>query len=305
MKLGCFSLPQLLERGYDFDYPFSEFNNNILIVGSSGSGKSYLGKKIFDEVKPKLTFIYKEDGVYSDFVRVSDCRPDISVNPLEFINSFNDCLNISSTGFMASQIMPLLSSSVGSHKGVVNLIRGLKDDMRASEKVNNITYGIYNYILQLVSLYYPSPKNAFSSIPDGTVLSFDGMSDVEQVFFSDFILRSVYHNLHDDVILIDEIHRLKGLSDGILGRVVREVRSRGALVGITQSISDLSDDLVNNFGSIFQFHSFHFEDLEKLRHISVSLPDFVVLLKRGYFIELQEFNELRMKSFERAYRVVD
>jgi len=84
---------------------------------------------------------------------------------------------------MASQIMLLLFSSLVSHKNAVNVFCGLKDFLKNSKKRDNISYGIFNYILQMLSLYYPDPKKAVSSLPDGSVLSFDGMSDAEQDLF--------------------------------------------------------------------------------------------------------------------------
>jgi len=282
----------------------TKFNRNILIVGSSGSGKSFLGRILRNQLKPRLTLIYKEDNTYSDVVHVSDFRPDISVNPLEFLNSFNDSLDISSSGFMASQVMPLLASEVASHKNVANLMRGLKNDMSPKKsKLDVISFGLYSFIKQRLDLYYPDLKDVVSSLPSGSVLSFDGMSDDEQVFFSDYILRSAYRDLRDEVIFIDEVHRLKGLSNGVLGRIVREIRSRGALVGITQSLSDLPDSLINNFGTIYHFRSIHFRDLQKLAMLDPDLPVLVKDLNPHEFTEIQTFSEENKGGFQWIYTV--
>jgi len=103
--------------------------------------------------------------------------------------------------------------------------------------------------------------------------------------------------------MIDEIHRLKQLNNGIISEIVREIRYKGYIIGITQSLSDLPDDLINNFGSIFQFRSIHFKDIEKLKIIDEELPDTVMHLKPHEFIELNKYKEEIKEGYKSIYEV--
>jgi len=296
-----------------------EFNRNILIVGTSGSGKTFLGKILRKEKQPELTFIYKEDDNYTDPTRINEYRQNITPNldKNSFIDAFIETQNLSEIGIMGSSLTTALYSIYGSGN-----LEDIKKKIRIKLlKKNNIENSIYNYIYGKLSLYYPEEKiknqkqlkgeiqkesteiEKIRINKENNLLSFSGMTQEEQIFFSDYLLRILMKSQEIQGIMIDEIHRLRQLNSGIISEIVREIRYKGYIIGITQSLSDLPDDLVNNFGSIFQFHSSHFQDLEKLKIIDEELPDTIMHLKAREFIEINRYKQEIEEGYKSIYEV--
>jgi len=311
----------------------SELNRNILIVGSSGSGKSFLGRILRDQQKPEITFVYKEDDLYSKMTRIVEKRewitPDISKTA--FVDSFTEAQNLTEIGILGSSLPSVLNEIY--REGNIRMMKMRLKSLSASKK--GIDVAVYNYILSKLSMYYPEGHNypqvrksvgsrgsSDNFLSSGSVvsltgesmydiISYYGLTQEEQIFFSDFVLRIIMlaetekrrEILHG--IMIDEIHRLKQLNSGIISEIVREIRHRGYIIGITQSLTDLPDSLVNNFGTIFQFHSIHFQDLEKLGTIDPELPRTVLRLKAHEFLEVQRFVRENRNGHRFIYEVVE
>jgi len=296
------------------------FNKNILIIGSSGSGKTFLGKILREEKQPELTFLYKEDGNYTRVTRIKEYRSSITpdLDRPGFINAFIETQNLSEIGIMGSSLTTALYSVYGD--GNLEVIRK-KIRAKLLER-NSIENSIYNYIYGKLSLYYPEKKlNGQKQLAGETersteiarveinkennLLSFAAMTQEEQIFFSDYLLRILMKSQELSGIMIDEIHRLKQLNTGIISEMVREIRHKGYIIAITQSLSDLPDDLINNFGTIFQFQSSHFKDLEKLRAIDKDLPEVVMNLGPREFIELKRYNREARQGYVSIYEAME
>lgn len=241
-----------------------QFNRNILIVGASGSGKSFLSALLKNERKPKITMIFKEDKTYesSKVLRISDLRTPPETDKAAFLTSFSEALDISQIGIMASAIPSVLSKAYGTAE---QMKRRLKTSI---EKQKGLEAEIQRFVLSQMELFYPDEyKKKLENLTDrirATVLSLDGLSQQEQIYFADFILRILQKSISGEGLLIDEIHRLKSLNQTIISEIVREIRHKGYVIAVTQSLSDLPEALINNFGTIFHFNSIHFSDLRNL-----------------------------------------
>jgi len=302
------------------EIPINEdFNKNVLIVGTSGSGKTFLGKIIKKQRNPELTFIYKEDNNYKEPTRIKEYRNNITpdLDKTGFIDSFIETQNLSEIGIMGSSLTTALYSIYG--KGNLEEIK--KKIRTKLLKKNSLENSVYSYIFGKINLYYPDKttqknRHLTGEIQKNTeiekikinrennLLSFAGMTQEEQIFFSDYLLRILMKSQELQGIMIDEIHRLRQLNTGIISEIIREIRHKGYIIGITQSLSDLPDDLINNFSSIFQFHSTHFKDLEKLKTINEELPSTIMNLKPHEFIEINRYLEETRQGYKSIYEVI-
>lgn len=281
------------------------FNRNVLIVGTSGSGKSYLSAVLRQERKPKITMIFKEDQTYASekILKISDTRVPTEKDRSSFLTSFQEALDLNQMGIMGSSVPSVLSKY---YAPATEMKRKLKS---AISRNKGISGEVEKFILNQMELYYPERGGRMledlSNRIRKTVISLDSMSQQEQIYFADYILRILKNSISDDGLLIDEIHRLKNLNGTIISEIVREIRHRGYIMAVTQSLSDLPEALINNFGTIFHFNSIHFSDLQKLAILDPELPRTIMHLKQRQFIEVRRFPEEWKKKFKYIYEAVE
>ena len=281
------------------------FNRNILIVGASGSGKSFLSALLKNERKPKITMIFKEDKTYesSKVLRISDLRIPPETDKAAFLTSFSEALDIGQIGIMASAIPSVLSKAYGTAE---QMKRRLKTSI---EKQKGLEAEIQRFVLSQMELFYPDEyRKKLENLTDrirATVLSLDGLSQQEQIYFADYILRILQKSISGEGLLIDEIHRLKSLNQTIISEIVREIRHKGYVIAVTQSLSDLPEALINNFGTIFHFNSIHFSDLRNLATLDPEIPDTISQLEPRQFIEVRRFRADWKKKFKFIYEAVN
>lgn len=281
------------------------FNRNVLIVGASGSGKSYLSAILKTERRPRITMIFKEDRTYesSKVLRIADLRIPPELDKSAFISSFSEALDINQIGIMASAIPSVLSKAYGTAE---QMKRRLKTSI---EKQKGLEAEIQRFVLSQIELFYPDEyRKKLENLTDrirATILSLDGLSQQEQIYFADYILRILQKSISGDGLLIDEIHRLKGLNQTIISEIVREIRHKGYIIAATQSLSDLPEALVNNFGTIFHFNSIHFSDLRNLATLDPEIPNTVSQLGPRQFIEIRRFAGEWKKKFKFIYEAVN
>ena len=281
------------------------FNQNVLIVGASGSGKSYLSAILKTERKPKITMIFKEDRTYesSKVLRVSDLRIPPDLDKSAFISAFTEALDINQIGIMASAIPSILAKNYGTAK---QMKRRLKLN---TEKQKGLEAELQRFVLSQMELFYPdNKKKKLENLTDrirATVLSLDELSQQEQIYFADYILRILQKTISGEGILIDEIHRLKNLNQTIISEIVREIRHKGYVIAVTQSLSDLPEALINNFGTIFHFNSIHFTDLGNLARLDSEIPATISQLQPRQFVEIRRFQGEWKKKFKFIYEAVN
>lgn len=269
-------------------------NNNILICGSSGSGKTTLLKYIEKQEQPDLKIIFKEDKERS--TRIKNHRPFIQRDRINFLDSWKESQEVDNTGYMILQEYLQLESirKEGETIGEMNKrINELEKDTK-----NGIETTILRNIQSKIRTLYPSKTE--EKIPIQTTLSMEELTEHEYHFFSSYIIRNKYDELLNQKISIDEVHRLKPIFP-LIGRISREIRSRGEILLTTQSLSDVPSDIINNMGSIYLFQTLDQRDIKFLGEISERLKESILQLDEHEFIELRSFR--RMEKLGRPFKM--
>jgi energy-coupling factor transporter ATP-binding protein EcfA2 len=302
MKLLEMGLTRKVKATYE-EIPINQnFNRNVLIVGSSGSGKSFLGNILYKQMQPYTTLIYKRDENYPIPLNISEHRISPRINKNSFLDAFTESQNIREIGIMGSSIPSILEETFR-HIEKLNF-KGLKEELEGEKDL--IKRGVISYVYSKLKLYYPTSKELIHdkrTLPLKNILSMEDMTQEEQIFFTDYVLRTTIGEIEERGLLIDEMHRLKQLNEGIISQIVREIRHKGFVIGITQSLSDLPDSLISNFGTIFAFHSLNFTDLQKYKTIDNNLAQEILKLREHEFIEVQNWTEEKVYQNNHIYRV--
>ena len=280
-------------------------NNNILICGTSGTGKSTLMRYIEKINQPKLKMIYKNDGEKS--LSIDKNRPFLTTKRNNFLDSYNNSQSNKQIGYMLQQEAIFLEKitfkmlDTEQEKNTIKTI--LKEITEEKKKSEKIDIPVLRMIENRINHLYPF-SNYTKTDRYNQKISFDQMAEDDYLFFSDYILRNQYDELLNEIISIDEIHRLKPLLTGIINRITREVRSRGGIMATTQSLSDLPPSLINNFGTIYLFTTLDQRDLEFLGKIEEKLPKVILNLEDHEFIEIRSYPKYRSKGYSYKMEII-
>lgn len=283
----------------------NKLNNNILICGTSGTGKSTLMRYIEKINQPKLKMIYKNDGEKS--LSIDKNRPFLVNKRNNFLDSYNNSQSNKQIGYMLQQEAIFLEKitfkmlDIEQEKNTIKTI--LKEITEEKKKSEKIDIPVLRMIENRINHLYPS-SNYTKTNKYNQKISFDGMAEDDYLFFSDYILRNQYDELLNEIISIDEIHRLKPLLTGIINRITREVRSRGGIMATTQSLSDLPPSLINNFGTIYLFTTLDQRDLEFLGKIEEKLPKVILNLEDHEFVEIRSYPKYRTKGYSYKMEII-
>lgn len=278
------------EREITQKLPKNNLNKNILIIGTSGTGKSELLRKIEEEEKPRLKILFKEDNEKA--YRINKHRPYIKEDRTNFLEAWRESLKTNSIGYMLIQEQIQIQEIKKEGQTYEQMINEIKIQR---QKASKLDIPVFNMIEDRLKHLY---INKTRKIKNKGKISMQDMTEDEYLFFSDYILRLNYNNLLNEIISIDEIHRLKPLMEGLIAQITREIRSRGGIIATTQSLSDLPPELINNFASIYIFQDFDKRDLEYIQEIDEDLKEDVLKLENHEFLEIRSY-KIQKKTGQR------
>jgi len=231
-------------------------NRNILVAGASGCGKTVFAKSLLDYYDGPVRFVAVKDGEGLDLSRNP---PFLSSGKEAFIDAFLASLP-DPNGFLTSQIGPVLVSIIDELPRASNWNVTLSD---VYDKIKELQSGaerfekpVYSFIQSRLNALYPStgstrPYNRVFDFRKQRVYNIYSLSSVQKPFFYEFVLRLIWYDSKPVDIWIDEFHHLGFLQNSIVGEMLREMRTRGGIVAITQNLSDVLPAYLGQFGRLF------------------------------------------------------
>jgi hypothetical protein len=277
---------------------FLAVNDHVLVCGSSGSGKSYLVKRLFPD--PRGLVLFKPDALFPDVPLVSGGiglpLPGL-FEPYDVADAYLYALKLDMSGIMASSLVPVVMGALTASKG-----KGFDSFLAELGKLENdkIKASIVSIVRSHFSVLYPtwkkprgrpSKKKAYvGSSALGNRVSFAGLGSFKAEYGAELFLRNLYSRLDQNfgVMVIDEFHHV-AREGSIVDTLLREFRVSGQLVAITQSLSDVSPAMLSNFGHILLGRSAHPGDLAYLARLDSRLPVIVAGLAPRVFLDLTQY----------------
>ncbi len=265
-------------------------NDHTLITGTSGTGKSYIGKNLYPN--PDLLMNFKPDPLYKNNSKIGkliNIKVEKESEKNAFIDAFVYGMDIDIKGIMASQISPILRELLDKANNIKEMIIALNH-----ENIGTIQGGIEKII--------KNNLEAIQKMDEGKIQQnhIDLSNEIKllQDFFAEFELRKLYNYneinsnkiSNNKQIYIEEMHHL-GRKETILNQMLREYRTKGQIIGITQSLSDLDPEIMANFGHILIGKTINPRDIAIFRDISDILPKLIPRLPPRVFLNLEEFLE--------------
>nr|AEP23072.1 FtzK domain-containing protein [Picrophilus oshimae] len=279
-------------------YTLTKANSNILITGSSGSGKTYLMKDFLALLSemPQVIFSFKPNDDYlklkGDIIELPKFMPDVFNDKEAFIESFNVAYPIDMQGIMASALPSLLRDMLNKSKNWNELINNILSEI--NQEKDNIRRSNLIYIgNQLKSLYYESNTTFNLTFKGRAIFDFSRLNESAKSFYAEYILRSIWNykqfNKGFMIIALDEVHRLLRAGEKtIYNELLREGRSAGlVLMSATQNYADIPTEVKNQFDTQFTFKTTSNKDLTEISAINPAIAQAITSLPLHSFVDLR------------------
>jgi hypothetical protein len=279
-------------------YSLAKANNNILITGSSGSGKTYLMKDFLALLSemPQVIFSFKPNDDYlklkGNIIELPKFMPDVFNDKEAFIESFNVAYPIDMQGIMASALPSLLRDMLNKSKNWNELINNIYNEI--NQEKDNIRRSNLIYIgNQLKSLYYESDTTFNLTFKGRAIFDFSRLNESAKSFYAEYILRSIWNykqfNKGFMIIALDEVHRLlRSGEKTIYNELLREGRSAGlVLMSATQNYADIPTEVKNQFDTQFTFKTTSNKDLTEISAINQAIAQAITSLPLHSFVDLR------------------
>ena len=264
------------------NYIESKVNQNVLICGTSGQGKSRLMRYLlYLSKEQKIIFSYKENDDYLKMgYNIFDIKfemPDPFMDTESFVNAFLITYPIQNMGII-SQYIPIFIREIAKISlDWSDFLNNLNTKLKSSK--DQIQRSAYLFIIEhskaLIGTNY---KKDINFGEESIVLDFSNVNESSKTFYSELILRLLWRKLTKEqkkiIICIDEAHRLLYNFEryqSIYIEMSREIRAFGKLWTSTQNYSDMPSYVRNQFATQFIFNTSIKDDLDQLAIIDPKL----------------------------------
>ena len=264
------------------NYISEKSNQNVLICGTSGQGKSRLMRYLlYLSSENKVIFSYKENDDYLKMgYNVFDIKsemPDPFKDTEAFVNAFLITYPIQNMGIISQYIPIFLRDMAKISLDWNDFLSNLNIKLKSSK--DQIQRSAYLFIIEhSKSLIGSNYKKEIRIGEENIVLDFSRVNESSKTFYSELILRILWKELTQNrkkiIICIDEAHRLLYNFEryqSIYIEMSREIRAFGKLWTSTQNFSDIPSYVRNQFATQFVFNSSIKDDLNEFSAIDQKL----------------------------------
>lgn len=272
-------------------------NQNLLITGSSGQGKSKLVRLMLEMFpNPKTIFSFKKGDEYlqieGNMIYAEKSLPNPFSDPDAFTSAFAVASSASSEGIQMSIAMSL-ARQLAAESGSWKEFTANANKMEKSRDSNTRAAAVY--ILQKTHNFTYNPNQIELDLNATNVIDFSYLNEEAKTFYAELFLRQIYNQIRDRpaaqkaIICVDEAHRLtrnRGSKHAsVFGEMSKEVRAFGLLWTATQNLTDIIDDVRNNFATQFCFNTTSQEDMYALSSVDPNLARCASELGKHEFID--------------------
>jgi hypothetical protein len=252
-------------------------NRNIFICGTSGQGKSFLTRYLLDLFpNQKIIFNFKANDEYLKLgypiVDMSKSLPNPFLKYEAFLNAFLITFPIENLGITAEQI-PVFVRELARASGSW---QEFEDNLRKKQAhtKDRIQQSALMFIANTMKSLVTDQAYVVEIGADNIVFDFSKLNPDAKTFYAEVILRSLWHEITIEekrpnmLICVDEAHRLLKKFEkyeSIYNEMSREIRAYGMLWTSTQNLSDMNEDIRNQFATQFTFNTNKLDDEQALR----------------------------------------
>ena len=297
------------------EYIAKKPNQNVLVCGASGEGKSVLTRHLLRQVEsPKVVLSFKPNDEYLKLgYPIADVVRAIP-NPFQDLNSFIAAFAITFPldviGVVASQVPALLFNLASECDNWKDFLGRLEKRVRHPKDRVQLTalHFIDEHVRLLIYESRIDADSLLSTVVRGetnVVFDFEGLNESAKVFYSELLLNQLWTRLQSGsgkgehvIVCVDEAYRLtRGTFQryhSVLYEMARDIRHAGALWTSTQDYTDMEDDVRNQFETQFVFKTTAKADLDALRAIDPMMSWTASVLPSHTFFDAKAVDHQRV-----------
>jgi hypothetical protein len=281
-------------------YIATKANGHVFYSGRSGVGKTISALWLTMRFpQGKVVFNFKAGdhwlGTGYPILGMQKATPNPFRDTQSFVSAFLIANPITSQGIQASYIPIMLHKIAGKSSNWREFQDFVeREGLDAKKRRDSNALAALSWIRaqsQQFILLHHGKKSVQEYVAENNniVLDFSEIKNEQaQTFYSEVVLRELYATHKAGIVIVfDEAHRLlhkQGMS--ILERYLREGRSKGfTVLCSTQNMTDIADNLRNNFATQFLFNTTNSDDLTALNKIEPMLAFAASDLPPGVFCD--------------------
>ena len=295
---GSYLRREIARRRVDvLNYLNHKANRNVFICGTSGQGKSFLTRYLLELVpNQKVIFSFKPNDEYLKMgypiVEMDKALPNPFTDTEAFLNAYLITFPIANLGITAEQI-PIFVRSIGKlSKNWQEFNDNLQSELAHTK--DRIQQSALMFIANTMKSVASSQSAVIKIGKDSMVFDFSKLNQDSKTFYAEVILRQLWNELIIEgkrrgiIICVDEAHRLLKRFEkyeSIYNEMSREIRAYGMLWSSTQNLTDMEEDIRNQFATQFVFNTNKPRDVQALSGTDRMLAWSATSLSLHYFTD--------------------
>ncbi len=246
-------------------------NRNIAVIGMPGSGKTQLLYYLIG-VMPykKIIFTYKNDDRYTELgiptLHLKNYSPNVFLDKEGFVDAWNTAFLVQAQGIIAGEVEPYVRKILKKANTWQEFEKGVEQEIRTARMEEDMISGRALKDIELKAMSVSKEKQFNIDLPEQIVVSFEGLSEREFVFYGEYLLFQLFEQIKSGkrrgtVLFIDESQLFLKTGRSIMSSLAALIRATGAFIFSTQLLLTIAGPIKGSAATQFCFKQTEYEDL--------------------------------------------
>ncbi len=246
-------------------------NRNIAVIGMPGSGKTQLLYFLIGAMPyKKIIFTYKNDDRYTELgiptLHLKNYSPNVFLDKEGFVDAWNTAFLVQAQGIIAGEVEPYIRKILKKANTWQEFEEGVEQEIRIAKMEQDMISGRALKDIELKAMSVSKKKQFNIDLPEQIVVSFEGLSEREFVFYGEYLLYQLFEQIKSGkrrgtVLFIDESQLFLKTGRSIMSSLAALIRATGAFIFSTQLLLTIAGPIKGSAATQFCFKQTEYEDL--------------------------------------------
>ena len=246
-------------------------NRNIAVIGMPGSGKTQLLYYLIGAMPyKKIIFTYKNDDRYTELgiptLHLKNYSPNVFLDKEGFVDAWNTAFLVQAQGIIAGEVEPYIRKILKKANTWQEFEEGVEQEIKMARMEQDMISGRALKDIELKAMSVSKEKQFNIDLPEQIVVSFEGLSEREFVFYGEYLLFQLFEQIKSGkrrgtVLFIDESQLFLKTGRSIMSSLAALIRATGAFIFSTQLLLTIAGPIKGSAATQFCFKQTEYEDL--------------------------------------------